>query len=227
MDENQINSFLEHLLSKKRAIPSNYFRGCFSSDEILNNKELKPNFKKHETFGFIINTTKRNEDRFGHWLAIQIRVKKASVKLLFFDSFALSYKFYVGGINEYVNRVRLECFENRVGYYFESLGKAVQHPHSYTCGPHVCYFISNCINTSIKTLYNKFEKNSKKKNDEVVLRFVRNNWITNYCNQPPPKKNSLNFPKRGIHFCPVRTYGDHRCLANCRCCNNISSSDDE
>ena len=224
MDENQINTFLAHILPKKKSTPPNYFRGCFSSDEILNNKKLSPHFKRNETFGFIINTTKRNENKFGHWLAIQIRVKNGSVKLVFFDSFAISYKSYTQFFKNYVNHIRLGCFENGFNYHFDSLDKPIQHPSSLACGAHVCYFMVNCINTSIYTLYKKFERNTKKKNDEIVMKFIRINWPSNYCNDFPNHKSKAS--KK--HFCPVKTYGDTSCFKKCFCCNNKNntSSDD-
>ena len=229
MDENQINTFLRHILRKKKLTPSNYFRGCFSIDEILNNRKLFPHLeKKNETFAFVLHNTRRHENKFGHWLAIQIRVSGGVIKLIFFDSFAISHKSYGEFLINYVNHIRLYCFENGFKYHFDSLDKPIQHPYSLTCGAHVCYFIAKCINSSIKTQYNKFEKHDKKKNDEIVMKFIRINWPTNYCNTPTPSKSMLH---RKNHFCPIKAYGDSSCLKTCKCCSNndaaITSSDDE
>ena len=225
MDENQVDIFiyshLKHLGNKKfRA----YYKGTYASDEL--EKLYIKHFNKPLCFAFILNTLERkNSHTMGHWLSLHISVKPEfrMVNVKFLDSFKKPYHTYGANISKYIDRLRIMAINTKFSFKLENVPFILQSYGSKICAGYCCYGViklRNCGETSLYSIFSKFDRNAKKMNDLLMGEFIARNWPQKSCT------DMLN-NKKGIAFCPMKVYDHFRCLPKCECkhkgCKNPKS----
>ena len=170
MDDNTISYLIKYTLR----LPENntYYKGTFTSDEILL-PELKIKLgKKHIFQSFIVNTIERDDSSVGHWLSIILFYNGNRLLLKYFDSFAESFKRYKN-IAKYIYAIKLECLNNNVSFKLDTMAYAIQSNDSKMCGVYSAYcVIKSYVNPNrlLKTIFKEFTRN-RSLNDKKIMFF--------------------------------------------------------
>ena len=250
MDDNDISYFVQTLLrrSVRRVVNStpkaHYFRGTFTSDDLLGNKQLKFNLngggrrRRNFLFCFVVNTVSYGDvvtqGQVGHWLAIAIRYNRchATLTLHFFDSFGRSPTDYAK-VKSYVSEVKSKCALHQVKFTCDRLNKPLQAPLSKLCGLyaaraaiHVWEHSTLPPETSAHLLKHSFSRlfgDNRNHNDLKMERYLYKEWYGKGChNRPSPWKmvpiENLMKTTQPPGFCPKGTLGLLHCrMDKCRC----------
>ena len=249
MDDNDISYFVQTLLrrSVRRVVNStpkaHYFRGTFTSDDLLGNKQLKFNLngggrrRRNFLFCFVVNTVSYGDvvtkGQVGHWLAIAIRYNRchASLTLHFFDSFGRSPTDYAK-VKSYVSEVKSKCELHQVKFTCDRLNKPLQAPFSKLCGLYAAraaihvWEHSTLPPTSAHLLKHSFSRlfgDNRNHNDLKMERYLYKEWGSKGChNRPFPWKivpiARLMKTSQPPAFCPKGTLGLLHCrMDKCRC----------
>ena len=219
-----------------------YFRGTFTSDDLLGNKQLKFNLngnsrRRNFLFCFVVNTVSYGDvvtkGQVGHWLAIAIRYNRchATLTLHFFDSFGRSYTDYAN-VKSYVSEVKSKCELHQVKFTCDRLNKPLQAPFSKLCGLYAAraaihvWEHSTLPPTSTHLLKHSFSRlfgDNRNHNDLKMERYLYKEWGSKGChNRPFPWKivpiARLMKTSQPPAFCPKGTLGLLHCrMDKCRC----------
>ena len=194
---------------------AHYFRGTFTSDDLLGNKQLKFNLngnsrRRNFLFYFVVNTVSYGDvvtkGQVGHWLAIAIRYNRchATLTLHFFDSFGRSPTDYAK-VKSYVSEVKSKCELHQAKFTCDRLNKPLQAPFSKLCG---LYAARAAIHVW---------------DDLKMERYLYKEWGSKGChNRPFPWKivpiARLMKTSQPPAFCPKGTLGLLHCrMDKCRC----------
>ena len=240
MDDNDISYFVQTILSRSvRQCVNNtpkrhYFRGTFTSDDLLGNEQLKFNLNgkgnNNFLFCFVVNTVSYDDvvtkGQVGHWLAIAIRYNRChnTLFLHFFDSFGKSYTDYAN-VKSYISEVKSKCELHQVKFTCDRLNKPIQEPFSKLCGLYACRAVAHVwdhstLLTSTHLLKHSFSRlfgGNRKHNDLKMERYLYKEWGSKEChNRRFPWKiipiENLMKASQPPAFCPKDTLG----LLNCR-----------
>lgn len=244
MDDNSINYFVQTILSRsKRQCVNNtqksqYYRGTFTSDDLLGNEKLKFNFSGDRSqnflFGFIVNTITIDEasmqNKVGHWLAIAIRFNRSHNNLTvhFFDSFGKHYSDYKH-VKSYISEVKSKCTLHHVKFTCDRLNKPIQDTFSKLCGLYACSAVTFlwespiARNNLLKHSFSSRFGGDRNANDFKMVRYLYNQWPNRGChNNGTPWKidpiENLLKSTRPPAFCPKKTLALPRCgMPVCKC----------
>ena len=215
MNENQIDYFIQHNLREMRKRDfKKYYRGSFACDELTHSSLKIRYIDKPQCFGFIFNTLERRESaKMGHWLAIVVKIMAKSINLKFFDSFNKPYTFYGICVSNYINKLRVRALSNKSTFKLETAPFSLQAIDSKICGGYTIYSIlrlKKCNHTTLKQIYDSFDRKKMKKNDSKIMKYIAENWPRKVC-------SDMITSSDGISFCPVKTYDHNKCLSKCLC----------
>ena len=227
MNENQINVVLYSNLG----VHSTFYKGTFANDELNTKKINIPHLNTNKCFSFIVNSLTREEnEKIGHWVAVYIRIEKNLKKIYikFIDSYKQNYRVYGGGINNYIDRLRVLAFKNKFTFIFEETPFRTQASGSKTCGIYTIFGIISlrkCSSITLNRIFSKFTSYNRQKNDSIMVEYIIDVWPRRFCSDILSSTN-----KKYVSFCPKKIFNSSKCLMICRCnsgnicCNTSRSS---
>ena len=252
MDDNSVNYLVQLILSRshKKCVNNtrkkDYYRGTFTSDDLVGNSHLKFNIastskSRNFLFCFVVNTLTHEAVYMGqveHWLAIAIRYNKCKNTLfvIFFYSFAKPYSDYKH-VKCYMERVKSTCALHHVKFKCDSLTVAMQDAFSKLCGVYVCRAVAQVWESTktnqyqicgdgvkLKHMFSTFGRN-RKDNDLKMIRYLHKEWTSDHCHNTPfpwkvlPIEKLINAPAPPA-FCPKKTLDLPKCrMGKCKCRN--------
>ena len=211
-----------------------FYRGSYTADEINRTSDLQiTRFDRDCSFSFIVNTLVRNDFKnMGHWLAIGLFYSPNlnRMELKFIDSFAQHYRSYNDYIKNYIDSLRVKCYEQDISFKLDTLELQIQSFGTDFCGGYVCFGVVELFKSrykSVSALFKNFNTNTKKKNDKHIATYINRNWPQKICrvrwnSKEYPLKIPLALRKnmklgKSTNFCPKITYGHNKCLRICNC----------
>lgn len=199
---NLIDKWLSDFAKSKSIIPPeilihsfrSYYKGTFTSDNILDENLLKSNLKlnggqsRPTPLAFIVNTITQHEasnDIVGHWVALsqEYCVNRNLLTLRYFDSFAdppTKYKY----IYKYIEQIKNKCQKHNITFVLDSMRRGLQVYTSKMCGIYAAYFVIKIWESknrkNLKQLFKQFGPD-RKKNDLRMEKFFNVYYPTKYC----------------------------------------------